>query len=179
MNMVKRFYSGLLAMYFSAPMTILAFAEFAVAFLDNRNPDRNLKPLMLGIAAVLAAVMFFYYKNKLAIARSLHHVQNIQEYDRGGALDRSFILEDRMIAGCGFHCEEQKTEGIQKLEASEKGRKMILELTGKQGTFKVMTIDRDEAERFAAFIKRKNPACVLNIEPKGNGTLQELGAGVH
>lgn len=56
---------------------------------------------------------------------------------------------------------------------------MILELTGKQGTFKVMTIDRDEAERFAAFIKRKNPACVLNIEPKGNGTLQELGAGVH
>ena len=43
----------------------------------------------------------------------------------------------------------------------------------------MQAIDKDEAERFAAFVKRKNPNVILtNVTPKGNGTLRELGAGV-
>ena len=52
------------------------------------------------------------------------------------------------------------------------------ELTNAEKTFRMDAADMDEAQRFAAFIKRKNPSCVMNIDTKGNGSLQELGAGI-
>ncbi len=176
--MVKRFYNGLLALYFSTPMTMLAFAVFVIAFMDTKNPEKNLRPLWIGTAVILAVLMFFYYRFKLGIAKSLRNVKNQDAYGEGGMLDRSFILEDRMIAGYGFHCEEHSTTGITKLEAQEKGKHVQLFVTSEEGTFRMDAVDVNEARRFAAFIKRKNPDCVLeNIVTRGKGTLQELGAG--
>jgi hypothetical protein len=40
-------------------------------------------------------------------------------------------------------------------------------------------LDREEGERTAGYLKRVNPAIVLtDVEPKGKGTLKELGADV-
>ena len=175
--MVKRYYQGLLSLYFSGPMTMLAFIVFAIAFINNRKPEWNMIPALAVAAVVLAVVMFFYYKNKLGISKTLHHVENIQEYEKGGMLDRSFVLEDRILAGIGLKVSEHSTLNLQSASATEKGRKVILHIEGKDDSFDVQTIDRAEAERFAAYLRKNNPQIVLNgIEPKGNGTLKELSA---
>jgi len=84
-----------------------------------------------------------------------------------------------MLAGCGLRVKELKTTGVKQLELEDKGHRLILHIINNEGVYDAQVIDRNEAERFAAFMQRKNPGIILkNIEPKGNGTLKELGAGV-
>ena len=175
--MIKRYYQGLVSLYYSMPMTMLAVLVFAAAFADIRKPEWNLKPLMSVLAVILAVVMFFYYKTKLSISRTLRNVKNTEEYERGGMLDRSFVQEDRILAGIGLKVSEHSVLNLKRLSAADKGRKVILHAEGDYDSFDVQAIDRPEAERFAAFLQRKTPDIVLeNIEPRGNGTLKELGA---
>lgn len=177
--MVKRYYMSRIALIYSAPMTLLAFSIFIVAWFDNKNTTAKLKPVMIVLAVILFAVMFFYYRSKFRISSALRKVENVEEYEKGGMLERSFVLEDRMLAGSGLSVKELKTTGVKEMELEEKGRKLILHITNDEGTYDAQVIDRDEAGRFAAFMKRKNPGIILkNVDPKGNGTLRELGAGV-
>ena len=176
--MVKRFYQGLISLRFSMPMTFLAFSIFIVAFFRTKSDKPFLTVIMGCLAAVLAVIMFFYYKAKLGVARTLHNVENIEEYERGGMLDRSFILEDRMLAGYGLKVKEIRTDHIQECRIEEKGRKALIHMTTDEGPVSANAIDLGEAQRFAAFLKRKNPDIVLNMEPAGNGTLKELGANI-
>lgn len=177
--MVKRYYMSRLALVFSMPMTLMALAVFAVAWMQNKNQSQSLKIVMFVLAVLLMIIMFFYYRNKFRINSVLRKAKDVNEYEKGGMLERSFILEDRMLAGCGLQVTEQKTTGIRQMDLEEKGHRLILHLSNEEGSFDAQVIDRDEAGRFAAFIKRKNPGVVLNnIEPKGKGTLEELGAGI-
>jgi len=177
--MVKRYYTSRIALVFSAPVTLLAFSVFIVAWFDNKNTTAKLKPVMIVLAVLLGIVMFFYYRNKIRLSSALRKVEKVDEYEKGGMLERSFILEDRMLAGCGLRVKELKTTGVKQLELEDKGHRLILHITNNEGVYDAQVIDRNEAERFAAFMQRKNPGIILkNIEPKGNGTLKELGAGV-
>ncbi len=176
--MIKKFYQNRIAMMFSAPMTLAAFAVFLVAFAMNSSkgkPWMRIVLIILGI--VLAVLMFFYYKNKISTSLALKKIRNIDEYLQGGAVDTSFILEERMLAGKGFQVSEKKTEGITSMNVYEKGRKTIVALDGSEGPFEITAMGKEEAQRLCAFLKRKNPDMTSNIEPKGNGTLEELGAG--
>ena len=175
--MVKRYYQGLVSLYFSTPMTVLAFTVFLIAFANNMSTGRDLRWLIGCAAAVLAVVMFFYYKNKLGIKKALKDVEDIDEYEKAGMLERSFVLEDRMLAGIGLKVSEHSTKNLTSAEAKDKGRKVIIHIEGKDDSFDVQAIDRDEAERFAAYLKKNNPDIeLINLTPKGNGTLKELGA---
>ncbi len=176
--MVKRFYQGLISLRFSMPMTFLAFTIFIIAFFRTKSDKPFLTYTMAAVAAVLAVTMFFYYKAKFGISRSLRKVKNIEEYERAGMLDRSFILEERMLLGYGLTVREEKTTGITECMIEEKGRKAIIHLTGENGAFDANAIDVAEAQRFAAFLKRKNPEIKLNMEPLGSGSLKELGANL-
>lgn len=177
--MIRKFYQNRISLVFSAPMTICAFAVFIVAFVmrtDKAKPWMRIVLIVLGV--ILAVLMFFYYKNKISTGMALRKIKDPDAYLEGGAVDASFILEDRMLAGNGFSVSEKKTEGIRRMEVSEKGRKTLITLEGSEGTFSLTAMSKEEAQRFAAFLKRKNPDMEMNIEPKGNGTLKELGAGV-
>ena len=177
--MVKRYYMSRLSLYYSMPMTLLALAVFAFAWMYNKNHDPKMKIFMGILGSVLAVVMFFYYRQKLRISSSLRKVKNIEEYENGGMLERSFILEDRMLAGAGRDVAEKSTAGILQMHLEEKGRNVILHLTTAEETFDMKAADRSEAERFAAFLQRKNPQIVFfNVKPKGSGSLRDLGAGI-
>ena len=175
--MVKKFYLGLISLQYSFILVALPIIIFFLAFSQMRNPALNYRLPMIIVTVILAIVMFFYYKAKIGITMTLRKVKNIDAYEEGGMLDRSYILEDRMLAGYKLGVVERKTTGIHKLQAEHKGRKVILHMDGEEGTFDAIAIDQNEAERFAAFMKRKNPEIVLeNIETRGTGTLKELGA---
>jgi len=54
---------------------------------------------------------------------------------------------------------------------------LTIYLTNKEKTFSLSCRDKGEARRFAGYLQKRNPNIKLeNIQPEGNGTLQDLGA---
>ena len=175
--MVKRFYQSVISLKFSFFLTALSIAVFAVAFLWVNSNNENYKYALIALACVLAIALIFYYKQKFTVSKTLRSIQNIKEYENAGMLERSFILEDRMLIGYKNVIEEHPTNTIKKVSYLDEGKRGVLEIQSEEGNYKAQVISKDEAERFCAFIKRKNPEVQLeNIEVKGNGTLKELGA---
>ncbi len=152
---------------------------FTVAFIETRKKLVVFKYMMMVLAALLAVVLFFYYKDKLKISKQLKDIKDIYEYERGGVVDRSWILEDRILCCKDLDIHEVITKDIKEVHVeNDKKGKVLLHLKTDQEV-DMTALSKEEAERFAAYIKRKNPNVILNgIEPKGKGTLQELGAGI-
>ena len=176
--MIKKYYQSLNSLYIGTPMTMIAFLVFAFAFI---HMEKNLSwayPCMIITTAVLAACMFVYYFNKMRISNVMRHVENPAEYEKGGVVDRTWIIEERMIACLGLKIQERKTTGIRRMVLEEKNHgNVLLHITDTEGTYTISAKGTDEASRFAAFLKRKNPDIELeNVVPRGDGTLKELGA---
>lgn len=152
---------------------------FTVAFIETRKKLVVFKYMMMVLAALLAVVLFFYYRDKLKISKQLKNIKNIYEYERGGVVDRSWVLENRILCCKDLEIYELITTDIKEVyvESDKKG-KVLLHLKTEQ-EIDMTALSKEEAERFVAYIKRKNPNVILHeIEPKGKGTLQELGAGI-
>lgn len=176
--MIKRYYQSLNSLYIGTGMTFIAFLVFAFAFIrTEKNPSWAL-PAMAVSTAALAVCMFFYYRNKLRIAGVFRSIKHPEEYEKGGVVDRTWILEDRMIACLGLQIKERKTTGITKLVLEEKNHgNCLLHITDTEDTYTISAKGIDESSRFAAFLLRKNPDMVLeNVVPRGDGSLKELGA---
>lgn len=152
---------------------------FTVAFIETRKKLVVFKYMMMVLAALLAVVLFFYYRDKLNISKQLKNIKDIYEYERGGVVDRSWILEDRILCCKDLDIHEVITKDIKEVHVeNDKKGKVLLHLKTDQ-EIDMTALSKEEAERLVAYIKRKNPNAILNgIEPKGKGTLQELGAGI-
>ena len=160
---------------FGIPMLI-----FITAFIETRKKLAVFHTLMFIFIILLACVLAFYYKDKLHVLKQLKQVKDLVEYEKGGVVDRSWILEDRMLCAKGLDIREVRSSTVSKvvLLNEEKG-KQVLELSVKDEIVLMTTISKEEAQRFVAYLKRKNPSIIVEgIEAKGNGSLQELGAGV-
>ncbi len=176
--MIKKYYQTLNSLYIGSGMTFLAFMVFAFAFIHNEKGSPWARPAMAVTTAVLAVCMFFYYRNKLRINKVIRNIEHVEEYEKGGVVDRTWILEDRLIAGYGLTIQERRTTGVKKLVLEElKHGNCLLHITDTEGTYTISAKGVDESARFAALLKRKNPDIVLeNVTPRGDGTLKELGA---
>jgi hypothetical protein len=169
-------------MWFAIPMTGLAFLIFIEAFLLTMGKAASSLYIALIITAViLAVVMSIYYYNKIQIHKQLKKVQDLKAYEQGGMVDRSYILEDRMLVGNGLHIEEVKTKDLVGAVLEEKAHgKYVMHLKDQTHFVDMSLRDREEGQRIAAYFKRVNPSIALsNVEPKGAGTLKELGADIH
>lgn len=177
--MVKKFYYGLVSLKYVYFMFGIPLVIFGIAFMETKTHNPSLK-IGMGICAVLlAVVLVFYYRDKFRIGKKIKSVDNVNEYLKGGMVDRTYILEERMLACSDLNLEEVKTTGVLKLEQTEKKGKPYLKLTYSDNEVMMSAISEEEAERFAAFIQRKNPTVqLINIETKGTGTLKELGASI-
>ncbi len=153
---------------------------FTVAFIETRKKLVVFKYMMMVLAALLAVVLFFYYRDKLKISKQLKGIKDIYEYERGGVVDRSWVLEDRILCCKDLDIHEVISKDINEVyvENDKKGKTCIhLKINEKE--INMTALSKGETERFVAYIKRKNPNVILQgIEPKGKGTLQELGAGI-
>ncbi len=176
--MVKKFYYSLVSLKYSFFMFGLPFLIFVFAFLNKERGIAVAKPIMMVLTGLLAVVMVFYYRDKYKISKALKKIGNLQAYEEGGMVDRSYILEDRMLVCSGFEVTELKPDDIMSVTYQEgKYGKGILLLKDEKQTYPMSTLSLDEARRFAAFLKRKNKTITITgIEPSGNGTLKELGA---
>lgn len=176
--MVKKFYYGLVSLKYAYAMFGIPLVIFTIAFIETKSHNPVFKIFMGICAVILAAVMVFYYRDKLRISRTIKAVKDVNTYLSGGMVDRTYILEDRMLACADLDLKEMSTAGVKILEmVQEKHGKPYMKLTYESDVCTVSAISMEEAQRFAAFIQRKNPDIrISGIEPKGNGTLKELGA---
>lgn len=177
-NMVKKFYYGLVSLKYVYAMFGIPLVIFTVAFIETKSHNPVFKVIMSICAVTLATVMVFYYRDKLRIRKTINAVTDVNAYLSGGMVDRTYILEDRMLACADLNLKEISTKGIRTLELmEEKHGKPYMKLTSDSDACMVSALSKEEAQRFAAFIQRKNPDVrISGIEPKGNGTLKELGA---
>lgn len=151
---------------------------FTVAFIETRKKLVVFKYMMMVLAALLAVVLFFYYRDKLKISKQLKNIDDIQEYERGGVVDRSWILENRILCCKDLEIHEVISKDVKEVQVEE-NKKTLIHLKTNENEVVMSALSKEEAQRFVAYIKRKNPNVILNgIEPKGKGTLQELGAGI-
>lgn len=178
--MVKRYYYGLVSLRYVYFMFGLPMIIFVLAFMMTKRKNPVLYVLMGVCAVLLGIVLIFYYKNKYRIWHTLKQVDNLEEYAAGGMVDRSYILEDRMLACEGLNVQEHRTDDIDSLELKEgKHGSVLLHIESEEGSYDMTAISKQEAQRFAAFLQKKNPDIrLINIQTSGNGTLHELGAGV-
>lgn len=176
--MIKRYYESLNSFHYSFGLMGASMLVFAMAFVYTNKHTMHSK-ILLGIAAaILAVIMFFYYRNKIRIAKALKKISHLPEYEDGGMVCHSYILADRMLVCYQFKIQEYKTTGITSIRYQEgKHGKALLVLNGAEGTIRLESDSRDQARHFAAFIEKQNPGVeMIDIKPLGEGTLKELGA---
>ena len=174
--MIRNFYNSLIGLRYSLPLTLLALCIFGTAYLKTRTGNSIYTTLLIAVAIVLACVMIRYYSLKYKLGKTIKGIDNIAEYDKAGMVKNSFILEDRMLVCSGLNVAEEKTDNIQKItyEDTRRAGKLLIQTPDKQ--YSIDVLNKDEASRLTALLKRKNPEVQLeNIEPSGNGTLKELG----
>ena len=175
--MVKKFYYGLVSLKYAYAMFGIPLVIFTIAFIETKSHNPVFKIFMGICAVILAVVMVFYYRDKVRIGKTVKAVKDVNAYLSGGMVDRTYILEeDAGMCRSGsernvyYRCENTGTDG-------EKTWQTYMKLTYDSDVCTVSAISMEEAQRFAAFIQRKNPDVQISgIEPKGNGTLKELGA---
>ena len=176
--MIKRFYYGILGLRYSYALTGLSLIIMVIAFIKTRKSAPTVDYLLYITAAALEILMFFYYKAKWNISSQLKKVHDLKAFEKGGMVNESYILEDRMLVCRNRKITERPVQGITKMEVSDAPRgRLLIRITDQEQTYEMSSFGRPEAERFAAFLKRKNPEMeFVNITPKGTGTLKSLGA---
>ena len=117
--MIKKFYYGLVSLKYVYFMFGIPIVIFVTAFIETRYRNPALKAVMGVCATLLAIVLFFYYRDKFRISRVLKSISNLSEYQRGGMVDRTYILEERMLACADLDLKEISTCGIESLEKTE------------------------------------------------------------
>lgn len=179
--MIKKFYQSANTFLFAIPMTTLAFLIFIEGFFMTMGKAVDKLYILMIISAVaLAIVMFFYYSNKIKVSRQLKKIKDLSAYEKGGMLDRTYILEDRMLVCAGLHIEEVYPKDLVGAVLEEKAHgKYVMHLKDATHFIDMSLVDKEQGQRAAAFLKRVNPSIALtNVEPKGTGTLKELGADI-
>ena len=117
--MVKKFYYGLVSLKYAYAMFGIPLVIFTIAFVETKSHHPVFKIFMGICAVILAAVMVFYYRDKLRIRKTIRAVKDVNAYLSGGMVDRTYILEDRMLACADLNLKEMSTTGVKTLELRE------------------------------------------------------------
>ncbi len=174
--MVKRYIQSFISMKYVFVLPGLALGVFVCAFLYSSSHNELLRYIGIGIGAVLFAVMFFYYKEKISVNLQLKKVNGLDDFSDAVMIGQAFFLEDRMLGyhkGKVFDLVYGEIQGID-YSTDSRGR-MFLTLHTSKGDLPVEMALKDQAARVAMFLKTKNPETALSgIEPAGEGTLRSI-----
>jgi hypothetical protein len=175
-RMVKRYIQSFISMKYVFVLPGIALAVFACAFMFVSTGNPIARYIGIAFGAVLFAVMFFYYKEKISASLQLKKVKDLDDYSDAVMIGQAFFLEDKLL-GYGnkkvFELHNGEITGVS-YRTDSKGR-MFLDLTCKEGILPVEMALKDQAKRVLAFLKQRNPdAEITGLEPAGEGTLHSI-----
>lgn len=171
--MIKRYYKSCISMRMAVPLLISAVLVFIFAYLTFSRDNQTFYVCGVVCGIVLIALMAYSEFRKYQIGRQVSIVKNREQYmDEGAMLGKSFFLEDRMlICSEKLQVKEYPVTGLTKFNCTAVKKKYRIELD----SVSFMTDNKIQAQRLAAFLKRKNPdMTITGITPDGTGTFKEL-----
>lgn len=174
--MIRRYYLSVISLKYSFWLTSMSLVIFALAFLYVSGKV-FLKPYLAAAAAVLAVMLFLYYRDKIRLSHSLKKIKEIQTYSNSPEIDSCYFQEERMIGyGRKKGLLESDYSNLKELKlASENHGTFHLELMTEEDTMCFRSFSKKEIQALAAFLKRKQPNLLLTgIQPEGSGSLSEL-----
>ena len=126
-------------------------------------------PFMTPLVFLVFALAFFYEKKGI---QELRYAMMVGTAILGVILVMYYTKKFKISRAL------KSTMDIQEMKVEEgKHGKLTIYLTNKEKTFSLSCRDKGEARRFAGYLQKRNPNIKLeNIQPEGNGTLQDLGA---
>lgn len=153
---------------FGLPMII-----FILAYVDVKKHISSIQYIMAGFTLALVIVMYFYFKDRIKVLKALKEIKDIEEYERGGIIDHSRILQDRILCFNKLEIHEVSFNTLKSVEMDSD--QLVLHLKSEEQITDMSVRDKEEAERLCAFIQREYPDVSFeNIQPKGKGTLKDL-----
>ena len=177
--MIKKYYQSLLSIRYSFALITPALVIFFLAFRGSSRPDALYRYGTYFTTALLLTVMFFYYRSKIRIYQGLKKVRDPEEFEKGGMLKDSYLLEDRILTiDKHFFIHEYPTTDINGILVTQlKNGGARIECVRIGGDFSFEADSMVQAQHFAAYIRRKNPNAVIGgVDPAGKGFLKEFGA---
>lgn len=178
--MVKRYIQSTIAMRYSFPMTTLALIIFIFSYLAVDRKQDQFKVVVLVVAIILTVVMISYYTKRIKTSKKLKKVENIKEYDQAVMIGSCFLLENRMLCYTKKEIKETNYQDLKEMVFKEDKFDMVsfVFTDGLAITSKIAS--KSQAERLAAFLKRKQPSLKLtNISTSGDGALNTIESGNH
>ena len=174
--MLRRYVAGFIAMRYVLAEFVLAVSVLILAYINDRLfPDR----LRYGIPACIAGaavILIMYVRDRIRTARQLGNIKNQGEYEHAVVLGYAFFLENRVAAYTRGDVIEDDYTGITDAGqlTGRKGRR-IVRLTIRGKTYNTQVETPQQAERLAAFLKKKNPEIRLHdLKAKGPGTWKSI-----
>lgn len=172
--MIKRYYQSLNSLKYSLILPFLTFLIFALIYIRHQKNKNQLSIYIYILVALLAIVVFFYYKSKLYIYLQLKKIKNIEEYCKGGMIDKSWVLKERLLAYDRGKIKEIFLMNVKTFEVQEKKYGQLLIKLNDDVTLSCK--DKTEAKRLLAILLRNNNHLVYhNLIPEGNGLISSLG----
>lgn len=174
--MVKRYIQSFISMKYVFALPGIALAVFACAFLfvSTGNPIARYIGIFFG--AILAAVMFFYYREKISVNLQLKKVKDLDDFSDAVMIGQAFFLEDKLLGYGNHHIFELHSGDITAIayRTDHRGR-MFLDVSCRDGVLPVEMALKDQAKRVTAFLKQRNPVAEISgIEPSGDGSLHSI-----
>lgn len=174
--MLKKYLQSFSAMRFLPIMMIPSILIVVLAFfyVNNRNPKTEMA--VAGMAIVLAVSMSIYYFEKFRIAKQVRNIKNPEEYDNAVILGQNFFLEKRLLVFYRGNVVEAEYTDIRKaVKSTDRKGNPVMELHVGSMIANCPCASKGQAQRFAAFLKKKNPKIeLLNIVDEGQGTLESI-----
>ncbi|QRG86768.1 hypothetical protein [Bulleidia sp. zg-1006] len=176
--MIKKYYQSLHSLKYSLILPGLTFLIFVIAYIRDKKHNSSLTTVLIILVALLAVIMVFYYLGKVRISKQLKTIENLDAYKEGGMVDKSWILENRILSYHQGVIQEINVSDIQSMKVEE----------GKHGKYtfifndhvKMSCQDLSEGRRLLALLLKANPSIhYQGLEPEGNGRIQSLGGKKH
>ena len=174
--MLRKYVAGFIAMRYVRAEFVLAVSVLILAYINDRLfPDR-LRYGILACIAGIVVILIMYVRDRIRTARQLEGIQDQGEYENAVVLGNAFFLENRVAAYAGGNVIEDDYSGITDAELLT-GRKsnLAVRLTIRGKTYDAQAATPQQAERLAAFLKKKNPEIRLHdLKANGPGTWKSI-----
>ena len=174
--MLRRYVAGFIAMRYVLAEFALTATILILAYINGKLFLDWLRYVILACVAGVVVILILYTRDRMHTGKQLNNIKKQSEYKNATVLGYVFFLENRVAAYAKGDVIEDDYSGITDatLLIGKKGKRAVrLTINGKDFDTQVATTQ--QAERLAAFLKKKNPEIRLHdLKTKGPGTWKSI-----
>ena len=169
--MLRKYINGFIANRYILVEFGLTAVVMILAYINGMFEISFLKYLIYALTIAVIGVVALYFKDRITLGSVVDGIKKQNEFKQSILLGFIFFLEDRLVAYRPGSVVEDDYSRVSDatLLVGKKGKR-IVQLTIDGKTYDAQVSTAQQAERLAAFLKRKNPNIKLHdLKTKGSG----------